>query len=143
MTTTIVKKRSPLIGLVAIVLVLDIIRLASCIIMVTQGQDYAIFLPLKILIGVYAVVVVACIVLLIRMNRSQLAFMNNSMIYTPLFGKKKEMSYSEIQKIYIGGKNYVLYNSEGKKFFTFDDFRTEKASQIVAFLKAKGVRTEM
>ena len=143
MTTTIVKKRSNLTGLVGIVLALDAIRLVSCIIMVAQGQDYAMFLPLKLLIGIYAVVLVICIALLIRMNRSQLAFMNNNMVYTPLLGKKREMAYSEIQKIYIGGKNYVLYNSEGKKFFTFDDFRTDKASQIVAFLKAKGVRTEM
>lgn len=140
MNTIIVKKKSPLTGLVILVLVLDIIRLIAIIAMAFQGITSTL---IWVFTGLYAVLLIVCILLLIRMTKSQLAFQGGGMIYTPLLGQKREMSYSDIQKIYIGGRKYVMYNSEGKKFFTFDDFRTEKASEIVAFLKSKGVRTEM
>lgn len=140
MNTVIVKKKSPLTGLVTLVLVLDIIRLIAIIAMAFQGSTSVLT---WVLTGFYAALLIVCIPLLIRMTKSQLAFQGSGMIYTPLLGQKREMSYSDIQKIYIGGRKYVMYNSEGKKFFTFDDFRTEKASEIVAFLKSKGVRTEM
>lgn len=140
MNTIIVKKKSPLTGLVTLVLILDIIRLIAIIAMAFQGITSVLT---WVFTGFYAVLLIICIPLLIRMTKSQLAFQGGGMVYTPLLGQKREMSYSDIQKIYIGGRKYVMYNSEGKKFFTFDDFRTEKASEIVAFLKSKGVRTEM
>lgn len=140
MNTIIVKKKSPLTGLVAVVLILDIVRLAA---IVALSFQQTLSTPIWVLCGFYAVLLVVCILLLIRMTRSQLAFQGDGMIYTPLLGQKREMSYNDIQKVYIGGKKYVMYTSDGKKFFTFDDFRTENASDIVAFLKKKGVRTEI
>ena len=43
----------------------------------------------------------------------------------------------------MGGRSYILYTMDGKKLVTFNDFRTDNASEIVAFLKSKGVKAEI
>ena len=92
---------------------------------------------------VYGIAAVVFLILLLRMRRSHLIFSDNGIVYTPAFGDVRNLSYSDLQKLSMGGRSYILYTLDGKKLVTFDDFRTDNASEIVAFLKSKGVRAEI
>ena len=135
------KKSSFVTVLISILLVLSVLRFFSTIFMLTY-EEMRSSLVIAFLIT-YGIVSLACIVLLIRMHRSRLLFNDNRIIYTPPFGAVRNLSYNDLQKLSIGGRSYVLYTIDGKKLVTFDDFRTENASEIVAFLKLKGVKTEI
>ena len=67
----------------------------------------------------------------------------NAVFIFGLFGAPKLLSYHDLQKVSIGGKMYIIYTRNGKKLVTFSDFHMENAREVVAFLKAKGVRTEI
>ena len=77
------------------------------------------------------------------MRHSQLSLNEDGLVYTSLLGATRNLSYKDLQKLSMGGRSYILYTIDGKKLITFDDFRTDNASEIVAFLKSKGVRTEI
>lgn len=135
------KKSSFVTVLISILLVLSVLRFFSTIFMLTyEKMRSSLVIALLIIYGISSLV---CIVLLIRMRRSQLLFNDNGIVYTPPFGAVRNLSYNDLQKLSIGGRSYVLYTIDGKKLVTFDDFRTENASEIVAFLKLKGVKTEI
>ena len=78
-----------------------------------------------------------------KMHRRSLTLHENDMVYIPLLGAPRTMSYSDLQKISIGGKSYCLYTSDGKVLLRFDDAFTSNASDIVAFLKSKVVKAEL
>ena len=95
--------------------------------------------PNPLLAGILLVV---SVLLLYKANRSGLTLDDNGLVYTPLFGARKGLSYGDLAKISTGGKSYCLYTTDGKRLIQFDDTYTKDASQIVAFLKEKGVRSE-
>lgn len=78
-----------------------------------------------------------------KMHRCCLTLHENDLVYTPLLGAPRNMSYKDLQKISIGGKSYCIYKADGKVLIRFDDAFTSDASDIVAFLKSKGVPTEL
>ena len=96
-----------------------------------------------ILLVVYGIAAVVFLILLLRIRRSHLIFSENGIVYTPPFGDVKNLAYSDLQKLSMGGRSYILYTLDGKKLVTFDDFRTDNASEIVAFLKSKGIKAEI
>ncbi len=91
----------------------------------------------------YAVLFAVSLYMVIRGRRCSLTLNDNGLVYTPPLGAEKRLSYQDIQKVSMGGRTYVIYTTDGKKLIKFDDFRTENASKIIAFLKAKGVPTEI
>lgn len=135
------KKRSPAMSLIALILVLTVIRFITTIMLLSYEE---VLRPIVILFLVlYGIVVLVCAILLIRMRHSQLTLNDDVLIYTPPLGATRNLSYNDLLKLSMGGRSYILYTIDGKKLITFDDFRTENASEIVAFLKNKGVRTEI
>lgn len=135
------KKSSPLTTIIAILLVLAIIRFVSTILLMSYTETE--MATVIILLVVYGISSVVFLILLLRMRRSHLILNDSGIVYTPAFGAVKNLAYSDLQKLSMGGRSYILYSLDGKKLVTFDDFRTDNAREIVAFLKAKGVRTEI
>ncbi len=135
------KKRSPLTALISILMALAIIRFISTILLMSYSESQ--MAAVIIMLVVYGIAAVVFLILLLRMRRSHLIFSDNGIVYTPAFGDVRNLSYSDLQKLSMGGRSYILYTLDGKKLVTFDDFRTDNASEIVAFLKSKGVRAEI
>lgn len=135
------KKSSPLTGILAALLALAVIRFLFVVLTISSRE-----IPVGmtvILLAAYGIASVVFLILLLRMRRSHLIFSENGIVYTPPFGAVKNLVYSDLQKLSMGGRSYILYTLDGKKLVTFDDFRTDNASEIVAFLKSKGVKTEI
>ena len=135
------KKLSPLTSLVAILLALADIRFISTILLMSYSEIR--MAAVIIMLVAYGIAAVVFLILLLRMRRSHLIFSDNGIVYTPAFGAVRNLSYSDLQKLSMGGRSYILYTMGGKKLVTFDDFRTDNASEIVAFLKSKGVKAEI
>lgn len=135
------KKRSPLTSLVAILLALAVIRFVSTILLMSYSETQ--MAVVIIMLVVYGIAAVVFLILLLRMRRSHLIFSDNGIVYTPAFGAVRNLSYGDLQKLSMGGRSYILYTMDGKKLVTFDDFRTDNASEIVAFLKSKGVKAQI
>lgn len=135
------KKRSPLTALISILMALAIIRFISTILLMSYSESQ--MAAVIIMLVVYGIAAVVFLILLLRMRRSHLIFSDNGIVYTPAFGAVRNLSYSDLQKLSMGGRSYILYTLDGKKLVTFDDFRTDNACEIVAFLKSKGVRAEI
>ena len=135
------KKRSPLTTLISILTVLAIIRFISAILLMSYSESQ--MATAAIILAVYGIAAVVLLILLLRMRRSHVIISDSGIVYTPAFGTVRNLSFSDLQKLSMGGRSYVLYTLDGKKLVTFDDFRTDNASEIVAFLKSKGVRTEI
>ncbi len=135
------KKSSPLTGILAALLALAVIRFLFVVLTISSRE-----IPVGmtvILLVVYGIAAVVFLILLLRIRRSHLIFSENGIVYTPPFGDVKNHAYSDLQKLSMGGRSYILYTLDGKKLVTFDDFRTDNASEIVAFLKSKGIKAEI
>lgn len=135
------KKRSAVTSLVAVVLMLAVVRFIMTIVLLSYEE--ALMPSVILFLVIYGIVILVCSILLIRMRHSQLTLNDDGLVYTSLLGSTRNLSYNDLQKLSIGGRTYILYTINGKKLITFDDFRTDNASEIVAFLKSKGVRTEI
>lgn len=135
------KKRSPLTTLISILTALAIIRFISAILLMSYSESQ--MATAAIILAVYGIAAVVLLILLLRMRRSHVIISDSGIVYTPAFGTVRNLSFSDLQKLSMGGRSYVLYTLDGKKLVTFDDFRTDNASEIVSFLKSKGVRTEI
>ena len=135
------KKRSAVTTLIAIILVLAAIRFITMIMLLSYDE---VFMPgIIIVLAFYGITALVCAILLFRMRHSQLVLNEDGLVYTSLLGATRNLSYHDLQKLSMGGRSYILYTVDGRKLITFDDFRTDNASEIVAFLKSKGVRTEI
>lgn len=135
------KKRSAVTTLIAIILVLAAIRFITMIMLLSYDE---VFMPgIIIVLAFYGITALVCAILLFRMRHSQLVLNEDGLVYTSLLGSTRNLSYHDLQKLSMGGRSYILYTVDGRKLITFDDFRTDNASEIVAFLKSKGVRTEI
>lgn len=82
-------------------------------------------------------------ILAFKMNRCNLVLNETGLVFTPLFGAARNLTYGDIQKISIGGKTYSIYTTDGKTLIRFDDDYNSNASEIVTFLKSKGVKAEL
>lgn len=135
------KKTSPLTGLIAVLLALSILRFISTILIISHSE-----MPTAVVITMlvaYGIATVVFLILLLRLHRSHLIFNDSGIVYAPAFGAVRNLAYNDLQKLSMGGRSYILYTMDGKKLVTFNDFRTDNASEIVAFLKSKGVKAEI
>lgn len=82
-------------------------------------------------------------ILAFKMSRCSLTLNEDGLVFTPLFGAVRHLTYGDIQKISIGGKTYKIYTADGKTLIRFDDTYNSNASEIVTFLKSKGVKAEL
>ena len=117
------KKSSPLTGILAALLALAVIRFLFVVLTISSRE-----IPVGmtvILLVVYGIAAVVFLILLLRIRRSHLIFSENGIVYTPPFGDVKNLAYSDLQKLSMGGRSYILYTLDGKKLVTFDDFRIE------------------
>ena len=92
---------------------------------------------------VYGVIAAVCIILWAVTKRCGLTLNKDGLVYKPIFGASRNLAYSDLQKVCIGGKTYIIYTANGEKLISFDDSSTEDAGKIIAFLKGKGVKTEL
>ena len=137
------QKGSNLTLLLAFIMLLAGSRFFAALFMTSQ-EDVVSYLPLLLIL--YGVLLLGSLFLLIRLvktRKHKLILHENSLTYMPLFGAPKLLSYHDLQKVSIGGKMYIIYANDGKKLVTFSDFHMENAREVVAFLKQKGVWTEI
>lgn len=137
------QKGSNLTALLACIMVLAAVRFTSALVWAAQEETAAYTM---LLLAVYGIILLGSVFLLIRLvktRKHKLTLHENGMTYMPLFGAPKALSYRDLQKVSIGGKMYIIYTNDGKKLVTFNDFHMENAREVVAFLKAKGVKTEI
>lgn len=137
------QKESNFTALTAVVMVLAAFRFLGSILTITQLDAPAYTLVLIVFYGILLLGSLFLLIRLVKTGKRKLTLHENAMTYMPLFGAPKNLSYHDIDRINIGGKTYVIYDREGKKLVTFDDFHMENANEIIAFLKKKGVRTQM
>ena len=135
------RKNSPAVPIVSIILALAVIRFVSSLLVLFYEETLISYL--YIFLVLYGIAALVCVILLVRMRSSQRMSQDSNITYTPLFGPDRELSYSELQKLSMGGRTYVLYTMDGRKLVKFNDLHTDNASEIVAFLKSKGVKTEI
>lgn len=137
------QKDSNLTALTACVTALAAFRFFSALRMMSLAESPAHTLILLIVYGILLLGSVFLLIRIVKTRKHKLTLNGNGMIYMPLFGAPRSLSYSDLQKVSIGGKTYIVYTKDGKKLVTFDDFHMEDAREVVAFLKQKGVRTEI
>ena len=140
MNTYKIKKTSGMTVIFTLLLVLSGIRLLFTFIMLATEELPRITLFLAVF---YIILFVISLFMVIKGRRCSLVLNDNGLLYTPPLGAVKNLTYQDIQKVSMGGRSYIIYTTDGKKLITFDDFRTENASKIIAFLKTKGVHTEI
>ncbi|MCI9142806.1 MAG: hypothetical protein HFH87_09315 [Lachnospiraceae bacterium] len=135
-----IKKTSGVTVLFTLLLALSGFRLLFICIMLATEE-----LPRMTLIMavVYIIIFGISLFMVIKARRCSLTLNEDGLVYIPPLGAPKVFSYSDLQKVSMGGRSYIIYTRDSKKLVTFDDFRTENASQIIAFLKAKGVPAEL
>lgn len=140
MNTYRIKKTSGITVIFTLLLVLSGIRLLFTFIMLATEElpRFTLFLAVF-----YIILFVISLFMVIKGRRCSLVLNDNGLLYTPPLGAVRNLTYQDIQKVSMGGRSYILYTTDGKKLITFDDFRTENASKIIAFLKTKGVHTEI
>ena len=96
------KKSSPLTGILAALLALAVIRFLFVVLTISSRE-----IPVGmtvILLVVYGIAAVVFLILLLRIRRSHLIFSENGIVYTPPFGDVKNLAYSDLQKLSMGGR---------------------------------------
>ena len=137
-------RQTSLLGTIFIfLLILSGLRILFVALMLFMGGTEELSFLTVIMAPVYVVVFIVSIFMVIRTRRSDLVLNDDGLVYTPPLGATKLLFYSDLQKVSMGGRSYIIYTRDGKKLITFDDFRTQNASGIIAFLKSKGVPMEM
>ncbi len=137
-------RQTSLLGTIFIfLLILSGLRILFVALMLFMGGTEELSFLTVIMAPVYVVVFIVSIFMVIRTRRSDLVLNDDGLVYTPPLGATKLLFYSDLQKVSMGGRSYIIYTRDGKKLITFDDFRTQDASGIIAFLKSKGVPMEM
>ncbi|MCI8799719.1 hypothetical protein NSB25_05280 [Acetatifactor muris] len=137
-------RQTSLLGTIFIfLLILSGLRILFVALMLFMGGTEELSFLTVIMAPVYVVVFIVSIFMVIRTRRSDLVLNDDGLVYTPPLGATKLLFYSDLEKVSMGGRSYIIYTRDGKKLITFDDFRTQNASGIIAFLKSKGVPMEM
>ena len=138
-----IRQTSLLVTIFIFLLILSGLRILFVALMLFMGGTEELSFLTVIMAPVYVVVFIVSIFMVIRTRRSDLVLNDDGLVYTPPLGATKLLFYSDLQKVSMGGRSYIIYTRDGKKLITFDDFRTQDASGIIAFLKSKGVPMEM
>lgn len=137
-------RQTSLLGTIFIfLLILSGLRILFVALMLFMGGTEELSFLTVIMAPVYVIVFIVSIFMVIRTRRSDLVLNDDGLVYTPPLGATKLLFYSDLEKVSMGGRSYIIYTRDGKKLITFDDFRTQNASGIIAFLKSKGVPMEM
>lgn len=137
-------RQTSLLGTIFIfLLILSGLRILFVALMLFMGGTEELSFLTVIMAPVYVIVFIVSIFMVIRTRRSDLVLNSDGLVYTPPLGATKLLFYSDLEKVSMGGRSYIIYTRDGKKLITFDDFRTQNASGIIAFLKSKGVPMEM
>ena len=89
------------------------------------------------------VLMLAIIVLIHMMARRKLLFDQNGIIFTPMAGADKKISYREIGKVDIGSsKNYTIYLTDGTNFASFLG-DADNARDALQRMKEMGVKLQL
>ncbi|MCI8542608.1 hypothetical protein [Acetatifactor aquisgranensis] len=137
------QKDNVLLSITVLVLITASARLVAVLYLMTELEAPGSTLVLVILYGIVLLGSIFLLLRLVRTRKHKLTLQANDCVYMPLFGTPRNLSYSDLDRIDMGGKTYILYGKDGKKLVTFDDFHMENAHEIIAFLKQKGVRTQI
>lgn len=137
------QKDNVLLSVIFLVLLIAAVRLTAVLCQMTKLETLGGALGLVIFYGIVLAGSVFLLIRLVRTRRHKLTLQTNDCVYMPLFGAPRNLSYHDLDRIDMGGKTYILYTKDGKKLVTFDDFHMENAHEIIAFLKEKGVRTQI
>ena len=137
------QKDNVLLSITVLVLITASARLVAVLYLMTELEAPGSTLVLVILYGIVLLGSIFLLLRLVRTRKHKLTLQANDCVYMPLFGTPRNLSYSDLDRIDMGGKTYILYGKDGKKLVTFDDFHMENANEIIAFLKQKGVRTQI
>ena len=137
------QKDNVLLSITVLVLIMAAARLVAVLYLMAELEAPGSTLVLLILYGILLLGSIFLLIRLVRTRKHKLTLQANDCVYMPLFGAPRNLSYSDIDRIDMGGKTYILYGKDGKKLVTFDDFHMENAHEIIAFLKQKGVRTQI
>lgn len=137
------QKDNVLLSITVLVLITASARLVAVLYLMTELEAPGSTLVLVILYGIVLLGSIFLLLRLVRTRKHKLTLQANDCVYMPLFGTPRNLSYSDLDRIDMGGRTYILYGKDGKKLVTFDDFHMENAHEIIAFLKQKGVRTQI
>ena len=137
------QKDNVLLSITVLVLITASARLVAVLYLMTELEAPGSTLVLVILYGIVLLGSIFLLLRLVRTRKHELTLQANDCVHMPLFGTPRNLSYSDLDRIDMGGKTYILYGKDGKKLVTFDDFHMENAHEIIAFLKQKGVRTQI
>ena len=137
------QKDNVLLSITVLVLITASARLVAVLYLMTELEAPGSTLVLVILYGIVLLGSIFLLLRLVRTRKHKLTLQANDCVYMPLFGTPRNLSYSDLDRIDMGGKTYILYGKDGKKLGTFDDFHMENAHEIIAFLKQKGVRPQI
>lgn len=137
------QKDNALLSVIVLVLVASAARLASALYLMTELESPGWLLIVLVLYGIILLSGIFLLLRLVRTRRHKLTLHANDCVYMPLFGAPRNLPYSDLDRIDMGGRTYILYGKDGKKLVTFDDFHMENAHEIISFLKQKGVRTQI
>ena len=137
------QKDNVLLSITVLVLITASARLVAVLYLMTELEAPGSTLVLVILYGIVLLGSIFLLLRLVRTRKHKLTLQANDCVYMPLFGTPRNLSYSDLDRLDMGGRTYILYGKDGKKLVTFDDFHMENAHEIIAFLKQKGVRTQI
>lgn len=108
------------------------------IMMLREEESSLLFTVVIGVIGFCPISVFICMV--VAAARRKLVLLEDHFEYTPSFGKTRNFSYSDLQKISLS-RAYVLYDCQGKRLTVFSGLETN-ADAAVEFFRAKGVPTD-
>ena len=137
------QKDNVLLSFTVLVLLLSAARLVAAFYLMAEMESLGSAVGLVALYGIVLLGSIFLLIRLIRTRRHKLALHANYCVYAPLFGAPRNLSYSDLDRLDMGGRTYILYAKDGKKLVTFDDFHMENAHEIISFLKQKGIRTQI
>ncbi len=137
------QKDNALLSIVILVLIASAARLVAVLYLMAELESLDGTLILVVLYGILLLASIFLLIRLVRTRRHKLTLHANGCVYMPLFGAPRNLPYSDLDRVDMGGRTYILYSRDGKKLVTFDDFHMENAHEIISFLKQKGVRTQI
>lgn len=137
------QKENALLSIDILIVALTALRFVMTLFRLMEMDAPSYMLILMVFYGLILLGSIFLMIRLIRTRKHKLTLHANDCVYMPLFGAARNLSYRDLDRIDMGGKTYALYSKDGKKLVTFDDFHTENARDIIAFLKQKGVRTQI
>ena len=109
------QKDNVLLSITVLVLITASARLVAVLYLMTELEAPGSTLVLVILYGIVLLGSIFLLLRLVRTRKHKLTLQANDCVYMPLFGTPRNLSYSDLDRIDMGGKTYILYGKDGKK----------------------------